>query len=232
MTELRAIRKDRVVTERQALDDRKAQDKEFQGIRGAENAHFDSTAAALTQALSGIKSTLDSSNTTLIQTQAHAAIRVTGIGFAENPSDGKVHSGVSYPFNTTIINKGNDTALIHKELVEIYTGKPDDLDAQKSLVLEFEKEWKKLPSAPPSPFVAEVPVTNTSWKTLSQEDIPAIERKQLTIYFLYRFEYSDASGYWRTEECEAMQNGPTAPLNTAMFHYCSTFRNARVAVRP
>lgn len=226
--EIRAIRVDRSEQIRHQLEDRKAQDLDFKGIRDVQDNNFKATAQGLQGAIQGIQSTLKAANTTLIQTKPYAAVQVTGISFADG-APSTINSGVSYPFNLVIINKGNEAADIRKEAVRIYTGTPDDPNAQDQIAKQFEKDWVTAVKVPSS-LLPQIPVIMSRYMTFSPEDIAGFSKRNLTVYFLYRVEYSDSSGRWRSQECEAMQNGPSADLDFAMFHYCSVFRKARIAV--
>jgi len=226
--EIHAITIDRREQLRHQLEDRTAQEQAFQSVRDKQDEDFSSTASGLEAAISGIKSTLVTADKTLIQTAPHAAIRFTDFKFAEaNPGD-TIHPG-SFPFNTSIVNKGNDTALVQKELIGIYTGIPDNKAEQERLVKLFTEEWnKKRPQS--TKLFTDIPSINTTYHELTREDINGFQASTKTIYFLTRIEYSDSSGVWYSEDCEAFQNTPEG-LDVVLRHSCFVFRDSRMPVK-
>jgi len=205
--------------------DRKAGDQQASADRSDQIDRFKATTLGLEKAIKGIDATLR-------QTSPRASLTVLSFGFAEptNP----IRWDTSYPFNMELVDRGNDSATITKEMFSIYTGKPDDKSAQEVLVEEFEKEWKaQKNSAVPQPSLfVDVPYIVTRFKSFTRAEIDSMGPDKRTIYFLVRIEYSDSSGRWGMEDCRAFQNGPGAPINPAMLHYCQVFRNPRYPIKP
>jgi hypothetical protein len=127
------------------------------------------------------------------------------------------------------VNKGNDTALVQKELIGIYTGIPDNKAEQERLVKLFTEEWnKKRPQS--TKLFTDIPSINTTYHELTREDINGFQASTKTIYFLTRIEYSDSSGVWYSEDCEAFQNTPEG-LDVVLRHSCFVFRDSRMPVK-
>ncbi len=218
LAEIRVLYLDRQANETQAAVERQEQENKFEA-----------TTASLNTAIDGIKKTLEDSQKTLIQTSPKAAITILENNWAVLPKDNKILPGVGYYFNTILVNKGNDPAKITKQMVGIYPGKPDDDATEKELASEFEADWnKKSAATKPLPMFVDIPLTTTTQKTFMSGDLRPVK----TIYFLVRVEYSDSSGHWGAEDCEAFQIGPGDPpfLNYQMFHSCRTFRIARYPI--
>ena len=210
--------------------DRQNNDRQVSADRESQNARFVSTTSGLEAAIKGINTTIQTSTKTLVQTAPHAAIRFADFKFAEvNPGD-TIRPG-SYPFNTNIVNKGNDTAFVRKQYIGIYTGKPDDKEEQERLVRRFSAEWKAKKNFTSSKLLTDIPVINTTYHTLTQEDVNGIVASTKTIYFLARIEYADSTGVWDSEDCEALQNTPNQ-LDLVMRHSCFIFIESRRSIRP
>ena len=141
ITELRAINKDRAGSDDRALAEQKAQDLAFQGMRAEQNADFNVTAEGLKTAIDGIKSTLITANTTLLQTQPHANMRLDNYEFYPSaPSELKANT--PYQLNYHYINAGSATATDTKQMAELYIANADDKESQLELVKRFDAEWK------------------------------------------------------------------------------------------
>lgn len=228
VTELRAIRKDRIGAEHQANVDRKTQEDAFSAIRTTQNANFTATAQDLTAAISGIKSTLTTANTTLQQTQPHAALSIQGIEFSPSPPT-EIKAGTRYEWNYHFLNTGTATATDLRIMREVYVGDADDRDAQIRLADRFNKAWKVGKGKTNQVIVPNVPGFMSVAKTFSDDEMKDFGKK--TIYFIFRFEYSDGAGRWRMDECEALQRRSTT-IDTNILHPCQVFVNARYPVKP
>jgi hypothetical protein len=112
---------------------------------------------------------------------------------------------------------------------EIYVGDADDKDAQLLLAKKFNAEWKNGKKKSGVVIVPNVPLFNSLTRTFSNEEMQNFTKK--TIYFMFRFEYSDGTGRWRTDECEALQRTPDS-IDTSVFHICQVFVNARYPIKP
>jgi len=227
-TELRAIRKDRADSDAAALSDRKTQDQSFKAIRARQDSDFSATASDLTAAIQGIQSTLDAANKTIVQTRPYAAIRFDRFEFAGAPPT-KIEANTEYTFNYYFVNMGAATATDISVLAKVYTGEADDKADQERIVREFENEWNKggvLKSS--TVIVPSYPLWNTVKRTFTSEELA---KRNLTIYFLLRFEYSDINGRWRTDACSSFQKRPPTNLDVNVLHPCVVFQNFHYRVK-
>jgi hypothetical protein len=227
VTELRAIHKDRIEAQQQAIGDRNAQDGAFAAVRKTQNDDFSATALGLTTAIDGIKSTLTAANTTLLQTQPRAALHLDKIEFTPIPSE--ILPDIPYTWNYHFTNAGTATATNVVMMQRIFVGRADDKDAQLSLVDRFNKEWKTGGQKSTVVIVPNVPLFNTLNRTFSKDELQDFSTK--TIYFMFRYEYSDESGRWRMDECKGLQRDSPATIDTSIFHVCDVFVNARYRVK-
>jgi hypothetical protein len=220
VTELRAISKDRMESQNQAEADRKAQ-----------NENFAETAKGLTTVINGIGSTLQAANTTLLQTQPHAAIRFDSFEFTPGSAPSQFASNSPYSFNYHYLNGGSITATNIKILVETYVAKVDDKESQLELVRKFEKTWnfgsQTLSSS--SVLVPNYPSFSTAHRTFTDDEIKELTPSG-TIYYLLRFEYSDNTGRWRTDACGSFQRSSPTQIDMNVFHPCYVFQKFRYPV--
>ena len=231
IVELRAISKDRADADARALEDRKAQDTAFKSVRDAQDLDFKATAGGLSTAIDGIKSTLKTSDTTLLQTRPHAVIRFDRMEFS-GTSPAQIKSNVEYTFNIHYINDGTETASNIQSLPELFIAPFDDKNAQIELIRKFEKDWenRSLRYSFPSVLVPATPSFGSTKRTFTDEEMRNLTPGG-TIYLLMRFEYTDETGRWRTDECEAFQRtSPAAEIQTNIFHTCSVFQRFRYPV--
>jgi hypothetical protein len=206
ITELRAIHKDRLDSDAKALADRQAQEVAFKGVRDAQDSDFSATAGGLKTAIRGIQSTLKTADSTLLQTRPHAFIRqdIFVLDNAPTPPAPFVE-GVDYSFALPYINDGNEIARVLQRDAEIYVAEPDDLGSQKSLAIQFEEAWRKLPKPKYSPAVQGKPAYWSKHRTFTKGEIDEIRQKGYTVYVLRRIEYSDSTGKWQTDSCDHYQ---------------------------
>jgi hypothetical protein len=112
---------------------------------------------------------------------------------------------------------------------EIYVATADDRDAQMLLAEKFNKEWKVGKKRMTVVIIPNAPAFNSLSRTFSNEEMQDFGKK--TIYFMFRFEYSDGTGRWRMDECEAFQRTPEN-IDATVAHPCEVFVNARYPVKP
>lgn len=225
--EITAIDKDRADSTAQALRDRNAQDVAFQGVRTTQDADFKATAGGLQAAIDGIKSTLETANTTLRQTQPHAALHLDGIEFSPS-APSAISANTPYFWNYHYRNSGMATATDLTEMQEVYVADADSKDAEIELVDQFNKEWKVGRNETHAVIVPNVPMFGSITKTFSDEEMRDFGKK--TLYFLFRFEYSDGTGRWGMDECESLQRA-NGEIYVLVYHPCEVFINARYQVK-
>lgn len=229
ITELRAIHKDRLDNDAKALVDRQGQDLAFKGVRSVQDADFKATADGLTAAITGIKSTLTTANTTFLQTQPHATLRLDTYEFYPSaPSELKANS--SYQINYHYINGGTATAINTIRMAALYLADADDKDSQLKLVQRFNSEWKAKNIKVGSVVVPNTPLFDSIHRTFTDDEMRDFNPKK-TVYLLIRFEYSDETGRWRTDSCEAYQRTSPTEINIGVTHPCLTFEASRYAVK-
>ncbi len=232
ITELRAIRKDRAVAEQQALRDRSEQNLAFQAIRNEEYGPFDLTAKAIQGAITGIDSTLKTSNQTLIITQPHAALRFDKFDFSPAPTPKEIFSpNKDYSINYYYGNGGAATASDIQILVKMYVSKADDRQSEAYLAKQFEQAWNNGEAIHGySVIVPNYVGFSSITRKFSEQEIQNLFPHG-TFYFLVRYEYSDSTGRWRTDACRSLQrdaDGINIDLN--LIHTCSTFERFRYPV--
>jgi|GEM_PF-6552654 hypothetical protein len=226
--EIKAIDKDRADSNAQALRDRNAQDLAFQSVRDAQDADFRVTAGGLQTAIGGIRSTLITANTTLLQTQPHATLRLDSYEFYPSvPSELKPN--IDYQINYHYINSGTATATDTKKMAALYVADADDKDAQLKLVQRFNADWET-ESVRGGALVPGTPFFGSLYRTFTDDEMKNLNPKK-TLYLLVRFEYSDETGRWRTESCRAYQREASTEINLRVAHTCSAFENSRSPVK-
>jgi hypothetical protein len=228
VVELRSISKDRSDSDTRALGDRRAQDLAFKSVRDVQDADFKATADGLKTAISGIQSTLNMANTTLRQTQPRAVLRLDRWEFYPNfPSE--IKANTSYQINYYFQNGGTGTATKVQKMARIYIGDADDKKAQIRLVRKFNIEWKQDNISKVPVIVPNTPLFDSLDRTFTDDEMKDFSLNK-TIYILVRFEYSDETGRWRTDACNALQRGSTT-IFVYVKHTCLTFENSRYAVK-
>jgi hypothetical protein len=231
ITELRAIRKDRLEIDQQALVDRQLQDLKFQGIRKSQDADFTLTADGLKEAISGIKETLQKTNDTFEQTRPYASVRFDDLHWLNTP--GRIEANTNYGFNFFYSNGGTETATHLTSLAELYIADASSVSAQKEVSRRFEEAWrsKKSRIAIDSVTGQRTGEFSTVHRRFSPEEIKNLSPDG-TIYFLVRFEYSDSAGRWRTDGCLSFQRESPAILDRNIAHPCVVFNRSRYSVKP
>jgi hypothetical protein len=207
VTELRAIKRDRDISDKQALNDRAAQSREFQVIREAENQHFDITAQGLQGAIAGLKETLNATRTVLEQTKPQAAIDLGG--YSDN-LPAPLRLGI--PFNVVIDyrNVGGDAAKNIHIFAREYVATTDQDIARKELSERFEKDWKDHVKTSPAgkvlPRSAELEHLPFENPALTVPEINGLNASKMQIYQFSRFLYSDSTGTWQDDYCWIRQS--------------------------
>lgn len=227
-TELRAISKDRIDSAAQFATDRQKQDEAFQGVRSAQDKDLSVSVGSFTTAIAGIQSTLKAANKTLLQTQPHAAIRLDRLEFAGTPP-ATLKPDMEYNFNLSYVNAGTVAATDLKILGKIYPATADDLGAQKELERQFEDAWRTDANLTAAPMIPSSPLFSTIPRTFSAEELEH-SGPTWTFYALIRFEYSDETGRWRTDACQAFQRESSGTIDTNLTHPCGTFQRFRYPV--
>ena len=228
--EIQAIRKDRLDASAQALADRKGQDLRFKAVRDTQDADFKRTATSLTAAIDGIQLTLKTANKTLLQTQPHAAIKFESVEFSDG-APATIRANENYSFNYHYKNEGQETATGLLVLGKVYTGKPDDKAVQQGLAKEFEGAWlAEAHAAPTTELVPDYPSFRTIQRTLSPAEEQDVDQGG-TVYFLFRFEWTDEAGRWRTDACTSFQRNSPSQIDVRVFHPCRAFQQFRYHVR-
>jgi hypothetical protein len=224
IVELRSISNDRSAAYQQALVDRNNQDLAFKGVRDAQDKDFSATAQSLTDAINGIQSTLQAADKTLLQTRPRAAIQFLRTTFTDGMPP-QVMSGVPYKFNYYYENTGTATASNIRSLVQLHYGHTESEGVQRALAKKFEEAWATGADVQKaeSPLVPNYPSFGTTEATFSAQDMDV----QLgTIYYLIRWEYSDRTGRWRTDECGYFQSRKEG-VDYNIRHTCSVFQRFR-----
>jgi hypothetical protein len=227
--EFRDIRLDRQTSDAKALSDIGEQNKKFQAIRNAQDEAFKKTADGLKTAIAGIDSTLQSVSETQEQTRPRALLHYIGGIDIQNPPEPPAGfvPGVRYEIKSDLVNDGNDSATGQKALKRLWVDKPDDQTAQVALVMNFEKEWSKLPSnSDRSVYGVQHRGFQTDFRVFTVEEIERIVRGD-TIYLLRRIEYTDKSGTWMAEDCQHLQVAEKH-LYIRVSHPCFVFRGDRL----
>ena len=229
--EIRAIRRDRAEAESQALESRQEQNNAFKAIRDKQDQDFKDTADGLKDAIAGIRSTLKTTSETLKQTHPRAVLRAIGIDITNAPaSPNTFQPNLQYNFNFSYSNNGNETGHLAKLLGKIYIGKPDDLETQKRLAIEFEKDWKELPT-PPKALPVPPAGTNfwTEHRIFTDQEIGDLISNRETVYFFRRLEFTDSTGTWISDNCDHLQISkiPGLGMNLHVAHPCLTFQDDR-----
>lgn len=222
--ELRSISADREASNAQALGDREKQDQAFKGVRDAQDKEFQATAQALNSAISGIQSTLRAADTTLIQTQPHAALRFDKFEF-QDQAPKQITSNVLYKFNYSFANGGTETATDVDQMIKVYMAPADNKDEQLKLVQSFEKEWSNGKLRVKNVVVPDLPSFESTERTFTNDESRVLSSDG-TIYYLLRFEYSDNTGRWRTDSCGLFQRTKEG-INTRVLHSCLVFERFR-----
>lgn len=227
--ELRSIRDDHQAADAKALKDRLAQENSFKAVRDNQEAEFNQTAMALNAAIVGIKSTLLSTNRTLLQTKPYAALSFTTFEFNE-PRPSLILPDVEYTFNFHYTNDGTASAKLKRIFTRLYIGNADDKLAQANLAGQFEKEWKDYKETQLRGVEIEPknPTFGTVARKFSADEIGRLEPTG-TIYFFVRFEYSDDIGNWITDSCESFQR-QVGQMDINIIHPCYEFRRYRAPV--
>jgi hypothetical protein len=239
ITELRAIHKDRVDNDAKALEDRRAQDLAFKGVRDSQDADFKATAGGLEAAIGGIKSTLTTANTTLQQTQPHAAVMATTFEITNGPTPPALFDAdTAYHFNFSQLNNGSDQAIIIKRVGRIYVAKPDDLAAQQEIVAKFAKDWRDSDenNKKGKPVVSQVGVSGfwTEFLKVSADDVNNLKYQRNTLYIVRRIEYKDKTGTWWSDRCESYQvedKDHSYQLELNITHSCFVLMTGRYRAR-
>lgn len=231
VTEFRAIRKDRDIAERQALNDRAAQNLAFQVIRDAENTHFDVTVQGLQDAIQGNRTTLEIANATLLQTRPHALFGPPRFELdTQKISSDSV--GKSFSYNVYIENIGNDPARNVRFFSAMYLGKPDDSATQANLYMRFEKDFsaRRMDKVAPEMAVRSSLFNSFRSPLLTADDVKQLEEAKLTLYEINRIEYSDATGHWLSDRCA----GLIVPLQSAgivTLSCAAKYNNPRYSIK-
>jgi len=187
--EFRALDKDRSDNEVAQAKIRSDERDSFKKILDQDKENFLKT-------LAPIRSTLESSNKILKQTAPHAFVHFTDLSFASPTQPTDLYQDVTYTYNIFYINDGNENARITKRLVKIYYGLPNNRESQLELTRKFEEEWKTTDK-----LSNPIPVVPGKTRYVSESDKFALGPNQ-TIYFLRRFEYTDSTGTWLTDDCD------------------------------
>ena len=112
----------------------------------------------------------------------------------------------------------------------VYVGKPDDKDAQESLVRQFEDEWSKVPvENTPRVYVSHHAAYMSEQRKFTAEEIERLSHGE-TVYILRRLEYADKLGLWLSEDCQHMQSAG-GKLYTHVNHPCLVFYGNRLPLR-
>jgi hypothetical protein len=186
----------------------------------------------LTAAISGIQSTLETSNKTLFQTQPRAFFGPTSHKNS-NPNT-VLAAGKSYRFDVSLQNSGNDVGSNTVVFAHTYTGDPHDMSTNDEIVRKFESDWK---DAVKSGIPAKVWRVGTieqgspffvsfDSETLSKQDIDNLAAGKWTIYTVTRISYTDATGSWYSDTCGFLQL-PFNKNSATPEHKCQFLGNPR-----
>jgi len=205
-------------------------DKTVADERTSQQAKLETLNSESHTIIDNLRTTLSEVDTTLKQTQPHAAIRfdrfeITGV--ATNPT---FAANVPYRFNYYFTNGGSVAAENIRIMANIYTGKADDKATQIDLARQFGKDWKSASPKLIMSLAPDVPRFGTVEKTLSDEEFVKLKDGG-TFYLLVRFQYSDASGRWGTDACEGFQRNSATQIALNLTHPCNAFQDFRYPIK-
>jgi hypothetical protein len=169
---------------------------------------------------------LKAANKTLLQTQPHAAFHINNVNFAAGPPK-TLEPDTQYLFNFYYANTGTAPATDLHLLAKAYIAAADDKEAQSALVRKFESglDFRKLQNWGVN--VPNVPMFVSDYETFTTDQV---SDHKATIYFLFRIEYSDETGRWRSDSCMSYQRDSATAINDKIGHNCELFVRFRYPV--
>jgi hypothetical protein len=228
-TEFRAIDKDHYSNEEAQRIFFEKERLGFEKVTNQASQNFANTTEGLTVAIAGIKSTLETANKTLIQTQPRAYF-----GPVNFKANANLVPNTSYSFDVHFQNSGNDVARKTTIYANTYTGKYNDLETEKEISEKFERDWKRNSITPTIEGIRMLGVISPQepdWVSFHSQIHSGEDRRRIiddktwTEYTLSRIAYRDATGEWYSDSCSFWQIPLGSPL--IVNHACRVNRDTR-----
>lgn len=221
--ELNALDEEEIVRSFQQAQAHSEQLKNFQVIGEGIKATITASDRNFKATMGGIDTTLKTVRTAVDQTSPKAVVR-----FDTQDLIKTVTADTPFKFNMWYINSGTDSAENIEIISLVSVAKLDDLNEQVDLVRQLDDKWnKRTPDISKRSFVGGSRLFGTFSATLSRPDVNAVVARTKTIYFLYRFAFSDHIGRWYTDYCMGIQDFQT---NGDVYHPC--FVGNKVRYKP
>lgn len=221
--EIRAIDHDRTVAAKEQAEARAEQLRNFGAIAGGIDATIKNSDKQFDATMSRIGETLETSERTLSNTQPYATLGFQGM--APYAPSLPIAVGHELQFNLWLTNSGTDIARHPRRDARIYFRRPDNIEDEKQMAIDFDEQWKRSTHATAGDIRPHEPIF-FSFKSdpLTDSEVRGVQNHTLTLYVLLRFAWSDQTGNWIGDECFSFQD-PTHDL--AVTHFCHFHNHSR-----
>lgn len=211
VAEVQSILRDHKESIEASQQARKQQDDNFQKVLEDQQEKFDKTLSQLKsqsqisqehyqQTIKGLHAQLRAINQTIDQTRSKAVVVFKAVSYKNSRN-----SGLPLEVTYTYENQGNDTARTIWVFAKVYLASRQKDVAEREIRQNFEEssaEYKQVTT--PGQVIAQGDakfMTDTG-TTDSLDNLNKLRSGSVTVYTVFRVQFSDSTGTWQTDNCD------------------------------